>query len=175
MPLAAMPTSTSDFKHPTMDQEKADRMFITPPRRSRPLAIGFAVVALLYFSWSSLVPIVPWTARLGGMPCTSTQLTGTKSPVPLEAHIMSKCPDARDCLRMLVLPTMQQVYNKVNFTLSFIGTYVAVPYPSTCRQSNIVLVLQIMTELHVCMAQRNVWAISSSSALRNYIQTPSSI
>ncbi|CAK7199761.1 hypothetical protein SEUCBS139899_002444 [Sporothrix eucalyptigena] len=41
--------------------------------------------------------------------------------VPFEAHIMSKCPDAVDCLRELVLPTMQQVYDKVNFTLSFIG------------------------------------------------------
>ncbi|KAK4226172.1 hypothetical protein QBC38DRAFT_456488 [Podospora fimiseda] len=41
--------------------------------------------------------------------------------VPLEAHIMSKCPDAKDCLRDLVLPTMQKAYSKVNFTLSFIG------------------------------------------------------
>lgn len=110
-----------------MDREKGDRMFTTPPRRTRPLAIGFTIVALLYFSWSSLVPMLPWTARLAGMPCISTERTGTKSPVPLEAHIMSKCPDARDCLKMLVLPTMQQVYNKVNFTLSFIGTYVAAP------------------------------------------------
>lgn len=44
--------------------------------------------------------------------------------VPLEAHIMSKCPDARDCFRELVLPAMQRVHTKVNFTLSFIGTYV---------------------------------------------------
>ncbi|TLS28162.1 hypothetical protein PpBr36_00934 [Pyricularia pennisetigena] len=42
--------------------------------------------------------------------------------VPLEAHIMSKCPDARDCLRDMVLPVMQRVHDKVNFTLSFIGT-----------------------------------------------------
>ncbi|KAL0471625.1 hypothetical protein QR685DRAFT_519662 [Neurospora intermedia] len=42
--------------------------------------------------------------------------------VPLEAHIMSKCPDARDCFRELVLPAMQRVHTKVNFTLSFIGT-----------------------------------------------------
>jgi hypothetical protein len=35
---------------------------------------------------------------------------------------MSKCPDAQDCLRMLVLPTMQQAHEKVNFTMSFIGT-----------------------------------------------------
>ncbi|KAK0712218.1 hypothetical protein B0T21DRAFT_387211 [Apiosordaria backusii] len=41
--------------------------------------------------------------------------------VPLEAHIMSKCPDAKDCLRDLVLPVMQKTLDKVNFTLSFIG------------------------------------------------------
>lgn len=41
--------------------------------------------------------------------------------VPLEAHIMSKCPDARDCLRDLILPTMQKVEGKVDFRLSFIG------------------------------------------------------
>jgi hypothetical protein len=42
--------------------------------------------------------------------------------VPLEAHIMSKCPDARDCLQELVLPTMANVSDKVNFTLSYIGS-----------------------------------------------------
>ncbi|KAF4551523.1 Hypothetical protein D9617_13g100240 [Elsinoe fawcettii] len=41
--------------------------------------------------------------------------------VPLEAHIMSKCPDARDCLRDLVLPSMQQVNRQVDFKLSYIG------------------------------------------------------
>jgi hypothetical protein len=45
----------------------------------------------------------------------------TRGLVPLEAHIMSKCPDAKDCLRQLVLPAMQKAHNKVNFTLSFIG------------------------------------------------------
>ncbi|KAF1814136.1 hypothetical protein P152DRAFT_456365 [Eremomyces bilateralis CBS 781.70] len=42
--------------------------------------------------------------------------------VPLEAHIMSKCPDARDCLEYLVLPAMAQVSNRVDFQLSYIGT-----------------------------------------------------
>lgn len=43
--------------------------------------------------------------------------------VPLEIHVMSKCPDARDCLRDLILPTMVEVSDKVNFTMSFIGRY----------------------------------------------------
>lgn len=77
------------------------------------------------------------------MPKSQDELmqTGDKL-VPLEAHIMSKCPDARvcflllqvsrqrrgltkisaqDCLRDLVLPAMQRVHDKVDFTLSFIG------------------------------------------------------
>ena len=41
--------------------------------------------------------------------------------VPLEAHVMSKCPDARDCLRQLVIPAMEQVSNLVDFDLSFIA------------------------------------------------------
>ncbi|KAL8712918.1 MAG: hypothetical protein Q9220_002776 [cf. Caloplaca sp. 1 TL-2023] len=45
-----------------------------------------------------------------------------KTLVPLEAHVMSKCPDARDCLRDLVVPAMEQVVDKVDFTLSFIGS-----------------------------------------------------
>ncbi len=42
--------------------------------------------------------------------------------VPLEAHIMSKCPDARDCLQDLVVPAMEKIVDKVDFRLSFIGT-----------------------------------------------------
>lgn len=41
--------------------------------------------------------------------------------VPLEAHIMSKCPDAQYCLRNLVVPAMEQIHDKVDFSLSFIG------------------------------------------------------
>lgn len=44
--------------------------------------------------------------------------------VPLEAHIMSKCPDAKDCLNDLVVPAMEKVYDKVDFKLSYIGTCV---------------------------------------------------
>jgi hypothetical protein len=44
--------------------------------------------------------------------------------VPVDVHIMSKCPDARDCLKELVLPAMANVSDKVDFRLSFIGRYV---------------------------------------------------
>lgn len=42
--------------------------------------------------------------------------------VALETHIMSKCPDAKDCLHDMILPAMQNVSHKVDFKLSYIGT-----------------------------------------------------
>ncbi|OAA54847.1 gamma interferon inducible lysosomal thiol reductase [Niveomyces insectorum RCEF 264] len=59
--------------------------------------------------------------HVGGGGSGRTTNDGAPQLVPLEAHIMSKCPDAQDCLRDLVLPTMQRVVDKVNFTLSYIG------------------------------------------------------
>lgn len=49
--------------------------------------------------------------------------------VPMDVHIMSKCPDARDCMNKLVLPVMANVSDKIDFRLSMIGTYVASPPP----------------------------------------------
>lgn len=50
-----------------------------------------------------------------------TNVLDEEEKVPLEIHIMSKCPDARDCLQKLIVPTMVEVSEKVNFTMSFIG------------------------------------------------------
>ncbi|KAF2719100.1 hypothetical protein K431DRAFT_229434 [Polychaeton citri CBS 116435] len=41
--------------------------------------------------------------------------------VPLDVHIMSKCPDARDCLHDMILPAMVNVSHLVKFNLDFIG------------------------------------------------------
>ena len=49
------------------------------------------------------------------------KLANKTALVPLEAHIMSKCPDARDCLRDLVVPAMEKIVDMVDFNLSFIG------------------------------------------------------
>jgi hypothetical protein len=46
--------------------------------------------------------------------------------VALEAHIMSKCPDAQDCLQKLVVPAMEQISDKVDFELSFIGRFATI-------------------------------------------------
>ena len=45
--------------------------------------------------------------------------------VALEAHIMSKCPDAKVCLQKLVVPTMVEIADKVDFRLSYIGRSVS--------------------------------------------------
>jgi hypothetical protein len=42
----------------------------------------------------------------------------------LTCYGRSKCPDARACLQKLVLPTMANVSDEVDFRLSFIGKYV---------------------------------------------------
>ena len=58
-----------------------------------------------------------------GTPSSSSSTTPSSNTtkVPLEAHIMSKCPDARDCLRDLVVPAMERVVDAVDFKLSYIG------------------------------------------------------
>ncbi|EXJ55298.1 hypothetical protein A1O7_08225 [Cladophialophora yegresii CBS 114405] len=55
-------------------------------------------------------------------PALSLRPVTTEGKVPLEIHVMSKCPDARDCLRELIVPTMVKVSEKVNLTMSFIGS-----------------------------------------------------
>lgn len=98
-----------------------------PARRFRPLLV-VALVALCFYFYvrpAATFGILPQVTR--ATPTiyaadTQKAMANTKALVPLEAHIMSKCPDAKDCLRQLVLPTMQRVIDKVNFTLSYIGT-----------------------------------------------------
>ncbi|KAJ5200438.1 Gamma interferon inducible lysosomal thiol reductase GILT [Penicillium cf. griseofulvum] len=53
---------------------------------------------------------------------SGAQKTLEQTKIPLEAHIMSKCPDAQDCLQKLVLPAMEKISDKVDFKLSFIAS-----------------------------------------------------
>lgn len=71
------------------------------------LAAGFLLITTITADATSRID--------SGRPNVSTKPT-------LEAHIMSKCPDARDCLRDLVVPTMSNVSEEVDFKLSYIGT-----------------------------------------------------
>ncbi|KAM4056768.1 gamma interferon inducible lysosomal thiol reductase (GILT) domain-containing protein [Hirsutella rhossiliensis] len=91
------------------------------PTRTRPVvrlllllvfivAVGFYTVARPFAWHPSFAPVADGGAlKKSGL-------------VPLEAHIISKCPDTRDALRQLILPAMQQVHDKVDFKLNYIGT-----------------------------------------------------
>jgi len=128
MKLHTLPTVTDDLKQSNMDNEKGETMFIrSSGRRNKPLAFGFAVVAFCYFMSTAVsrfaVPVFHnLCSKHGVTPVMVQHGAADRALVPLEAHIMSKCPDAKDCLKLMVLPTMQRVYDKVNFTLSYIGT-----------------------------------------------------
>lgn len=50
-----------------------------------------------------------------------SEVEPAKANIPLEVHIMSKCPDAQECLHDLVLPAMEKISDKVDFKLSFIA------------------------------------------------------
>ncbi|KAH6855685.1 hypothetical protein B0I37DRAFT_411662 [Chaetomium sp. MPI-CAGE-AT-0009] len=85
------------------------------------LATGYlGLMAVIYFCFTPRIAL-PHSGIFIPEQDPVAQPSVARELVPLEAHIMSKCPDAKDCLRDLVLPTMQRVYDKVNFTLSFIG------------------------------------------------------
>jgi len=66
------------------------------------------------------------------LPDVTRIMSNNVTKVPLEAHIMSKCPDARDCLRDFVVPAMESVVDKVDFRLSFIGEYADISYHLFC-------------------------------------------
>lgn len=78
--------------------------------------IMFAVTFLLLSFMVFCLALIGWDAL------TEEDGDGLGYPgkVPLEAHIMSKCPDARDCLHDMILPAMQNVTHKVDFRLSYI-------------------------------------------------------
>lgn len=64
---------------------------------------------------------ITYNTRLDSSSTEWVMVEKNTTKVALEAHIMSKCPDARDCLRDLILPAMEQINDKVDFQLSYIG------------------------------------------------------
>jgi hypothetical protein len=85
-----------------------------PSRKTRRTRLQMAAFVLLFSLF--------WLART--FTCTDMH-DEADTKVPVDVHIMSKCPDARDCLKKLVLPAMANVSDKVDFRLSMIGRYVA--------------------------------------------------
>lgn len=89
------------------------------------LTINWLPISLPKFSLFSChrhAPSTPAEMPSGGKQLLADPVSA-ESKVPLEAHIMSKCPDARDCIRELIVPTMEKVDDKVDFKLSFIAEY----------------------------------------------------
>lgn len=106
------------------------------PRRIGIIALLLFLLALAYGGYDGTVAWGRAASERRGIPLTKQSSSATSvfpkpkglALVPLEAHIMSKCPDARDCLRDLIVPAMERVNDKVDFRLSYIGTYV-IPFP----------------------------------------------
>jgi hypothetical protein len=68
------------------------------------------------------------SATIPELPNVESALTEKNdTKVALEAHIMSKCPDAKACLKKLIVPAMVQISDKVDFRLSYIGRSVISP------------------------------------------------
>jgi hypothetical protein len=108
-------------------EEKTAMLSSFQDSRSRRRA-GYFIATFIIFFWFPVMYFIQpfaWTTTTsegGWTGENDAPVVGTKKLVPVEAHIMSKCPDARDCLKEMVLPAMQRVGDKVDFTLSFIGT-----------------------------------------------------
>ncbi|KAL1843304.1 hypothetical protein VTJ49DRAFT_2121 [Mycothermus thermophilus] len=109
-----------DEKHPTAPMLLPSRRGLQPLKLVLSVAAYLSLAALLYCSFGPRVVLPLYGAPVVDSPQEQSPKVEGRL-VPLEAHIMSKCPDAKDCLRDLVLPAMQKVHDKVNFTLSFIG------------------------------------------------------
>jgi hypothetical protein len=104
-----------------------------PPQiqyRDRALRRLCVAVCIVLLTWTFKSSVLPYLTRC--MSVSQPKVIGAGAPeviisvdntrkVSLEAHIMSKCPDAKACLQQLVLPAMEKVNDKVDFELSFIG------------------------------------------------------
>ena len=97
-------------------QEKLHSTSSAPRRISRfhSFLTIFIIAGITYFLVSTYPPIK--IAQPTHIKSNQTAL------VPLEAHVMSKCPDAKTCLEELVVPAMEQVVDMVDFRLSYIGS-----------------------------------------------------
>jgi hypothetical protein len=98
----------------------------TMARKSKKARLQMAALVILFSFF--------WLART--FTCGHEHLE-VDTKVPLDVHIMSKCPDARDCLKKLILPAMANVSDKVDFRLSMIGKYVVSTSRASTRRQTI--------------------------------------
>ena len=115
---------------PQSYQKKHRSSSFTPLKTSR--LRSRLVVYTTAIIFASLIITYGLPIQLSGLyPQALSEISRTQSTharsnetglVPLEAHVMSKCPDAKTCLEELVVPTMERVVDLVNFRLSYIGS-----------------------------------------------------
>jgi hypothetical protein len=128
------PSLNEEIIAPPSQQEDRSNEAVVRTAERQPFArrMAFVLILMLLFSLRHYIPtrhmpssntIDLWRLNPGYRSTSTTPDEFTKR-IPLEAHIMSKCPDARDCLRDLVVPAMEKIEKKVDFRLSFIGKYV---------------------------------------------------
>jgi hypothetical protein len=142
--------------------------------RRRMVLTLFTLVVFVYMFRSQLfanlrfVPSISlWSDRIG---CKHDEA----EKVPLEIHIMSKCPDARDCLRDLIVPTMVEASDKVNLTMSFIGRSVQTCSCAASSADHLLVSTPNPTPSRANMGPVNAWVISSYFAQPKSTPTPSS-
>ena len=100
------------------------------PRRRIIRTYLLAIACVLFLNYYLFPPVVDYIHHQFASKTTTNQdVSPPLTPnapehprIPLEAHIMSKCPDAKDCLVDLVVPAMQQIEQEVDFQLSYIGS-----------------------------------------------------
>ena len=188
------PVFLRDAKTPVMDTEKAETMKFVPVRRTKPWAVGFSIVALCYLIWTML-PTSGWLAHdaatriTHGEKSLSEYPTTTRKLVPLEAHVMSKCPDTRDCLKLMVSSRHLRKWER-GYWFGFrcfqqcrgcmpksISHYRISARKLGTNARNIItaalfltffLGRQITMECPACMVPRSVWEILLSYALQSY-------
>ncbi|KFY32232.1 hypothetical protein V493_00402 [Pseudogymnoascus sp. VKM F-4281 (FW-2241)] len=96
--------------------------------RNRPFVVAVTVAVALYFAFTVTTSVFDFrgftTTACHHQNSNDAPRAVIETPgklVPLEAHVMSKCPDTKACLRELVIPAMERVSSKVDFTLTFLG------------------------------------------------------
>ncbi|KIW60476.1 hypothetical protein PV05_00690 [Exophiala xenobiotica] len=119
---ASSPDEKLPFSDPTALPYEQSRRASHPPRERWIKRILPAILTLLALFALFRTAFVCNHRYEPGKPFSRMDVLEEREKVPLEIHVMSKCPDARDCLQKLILPTMVEVSDKVNFTMSFIGS-----------------------------------------------------
>ena len=123
--MEKLPSHASDLPRSTVSSQPSRRGVI---RAAFGRILGTVFVCFVgYLCIHSFILPTPedhatfWPAFFKGFKGHACSMSSSQQKVALEAHVMSKCPDARDCLQQLVLPVMEQTSDLIDFDLSFIA------------------------------------------------------